>query len=118
MKTIFRNRIAQLLFTLIITFSPIMAFGQGLYNKKTEPTPIVEEKTGVFLRAESTENKETDDGKEGDRGNPLKIMEEDMPLSDGLYLLLLAALGYGLFIRKKEQKQRYNLMRMKGSFAP
>jgi hypothetical protein len=101
MKTIFRNRIAQLLFTLIMTFSPIMILGQGLYNKKSEPTPIVEEKTGVFLRAGSTQNEE-------DKGTPNKIegANEKMPFVDSLIFFTLAAWSYGLFIWKREQKRK------------
>jgi hypothetical protein len=101
MKTLFRNKIALLFFALIMIFSPIIALGQGLYNKKSEQKQVVEEKTDVFLRVGSTQN-------EKDKGNANKIEEtnEKMPLTDSLIFFTLAALGYGLFIWRREQKQK------------
>jgi hypothetical protein len=106
MKTRYRNKVTLLLFALTMTFSPIMALGQGIYSKKTTPptttatTPTPYGANGPMLRAE---------GNGGDDGNPDKIEDEAMPLSDGLYLLLLAGLGYGLFIWRKGQKRVANL---------
>ncbi|MDR0865310.1 MAG: hypothetical protein LBO74_10340 [Candidatus Symbiothrix sp.] len=98
-KTIFRNRIALLLIAWM-TFSPIIALGQGLYSKKTEVKTETKDKAiGPMLRAEGN------GGEDG--GNPDKI--EPAPLGGGLYLLLLACLGYGLFIWRKEQKREANL---------
>jgi hypothetical protein len=110
MKTIFRNKVALLFFALIMVFDTGTVLGQGLYSKKTTtPTtttttttttvPNTYGGTGGMLRATGTEN----GGENGDGGNPDKIeaLEESTPLSDGLYLLIVISLGYGLFLWRR-----------------
>jgi hypothetical protein len=96
MKTIFKNKVTLLFFALIMVFGMGTALGQGLYSKKTEvKTETKDNAIDPMLRAS---------GNEGGDGDPDKI--EGAPLSDGFPFLLLAGLGYGFFIWKREQKQK------------
>jgi hypothetical protein len=102
MKTIVRNKVTLLLFALTMTFGTGTVLGQGIYSKKTTPptttatTPTPYGANGGMLRAEGNGG---DDG-----GNPDKI--EGAPLSDGLCLMFLAGLGYGLFVWRKGERRK------------
>jgi hypothetical protein len=106
MKTIVRNKVTLLLFAMIMTFGTGTVLGQGIYsNKKATPpttatTPTPYGANGGMLRAEGN------GGEDG--GNPDKI--EGAPLSDGLCLMFLAGLGYGLFVWRREKKRKNNFI--------
>jgi hypothetical protein len=113
MKTKLKNKIALLFLVVILVSGQITAFGAGertgTYAKTATPataTPSQLNGNGV-LRAGGTEN-------EGDGGNSLKLeaLEDDpASLSDGLFLLVLAGLGYGLFVWRKEQRKNLDMTR-------
>jgi hypothetical protein len=96
MKTINKNRIASLLFAMIMTFSPVIALGQGIYENKTEQTQPA-------LRAGSTVNQE-------DSGNASKLVaKKNTPISETMLFFAIACLGYGWFVWRREKGERNGL---------
>jgi hypothetical protein len=108
---IYKNKIGLLVFAWIMMFGHVTVLGQGIYGKKTTPAvtttttaPNTYGGTGGMLRANGTDNSEGEDG-DGGNLNKIEALEESAPLDDGLYLLVVMGLGYGMFIWKREQKK-------------